>query len=326
MTRQHNTILLFCLKCLRKIKKIIFRKKTNTSESTSTEYTIAVQKSSDLISDYIQNDKPCMIARFGSVELSCVANYLKLSDMNFRNAIRYMKEEDVCFEWDECVRDTMRKNAGFFPENNENLVLFAQLMLDCIPDLDILGSWLYDEKFVKEKFENAKTVELASLEPYYHEKPWTRGLEGKRVLVIHPFAETIKQQYMKRENLFKNKDVLPEFTLETIKAVQSVAYTECGFNNWFDALDSMKAQILKKEYDVAIIGCGAYGFPLASFVKRQNKKAVHLGGATQVLFGIKGGRWDAHEFISKLYNEYWVRPNEEDTPKNAKMVEGGCYW
>ena len=48
-------------------------------------------------------------------------------------------------------------------------------------------------------------------------------LRGKKVLVIHPFAETIQHQYeQKRTLLFKNPDVLPEFQLETIKAVQSL--------------------------------------------------------------------------------------------------------
>lgn len=46
----------------------------------------------------------------------------------------------------------------------------------------------------------------------------------------------------------------------------------------------------------------------------------------QVLFGIKGRRWDSHPFISTLYNEFWVRPRQNETPEGAIMVEGGCYW
>ena len=126
--------------------------------------------------------------------------------------------------------------------------------------------------------------------------------------------------------LFANKNVLPEFNLVTIKAVQSIAGNECGYKTWFDALDHMKNKISEKEFDIAIIGCGAYGFPLASFIKDQGKKAVHIGGATQILFGIKGARWDEREFFQKMYNEYWVRPSEEETPNNNDLVEGGCYW
>jgi hypothetical protein len=80
------------------------------------------------------------------------------------------------------------------------------------------------------------------------------------------------------------------------------------------------------EFDVAIIGCGAYGFPLAAHVKHLGKKAVHLGGATQVLFGIKGKRWLERDAVSQLINEHWVFPSEDETPAQFKNVEGGCYW
>ena len=36
--------------------------------------------------------------------------------------------------------------------------------------------------------------------------------------------------------------------------------------------------------------------------------AVQMSGATQLLFGIKGKRWDTHPIISKLYNEAWGPP------------------
>jgi hypothetical protein len=48
------------------------------------------------------------------------------------------------------------------------------------------------------------------------------------------------------------------------------------------------------DFDIAIIGCGAYSFPLAANVKRIGKNSVHLGGASQLLFGFswkKMVRW-----------------------------------
>ena len=73
---------------------------------------------------------------------------------------------------------------------------------------------------------------------------------------------------------------MPDFDLITIKAVQSLGGGE-QFQSWFDALDWMKAEIDKHDYDICLIGCGAYGFPLAAHVKRLGKKAFHLGGALQ---------------------------------------------
>jgi len=309
----------FVYKCLRKVFRIGSKREYLKIKFTE-------QKASDLIYDFLQKDAPCMIARFGGVELGCVVNYLGLSPKNIKNYLKLIKGENIFFEFSQITIEVMRNNAGFFPANDKNLKKFSQLMLDCIPNVDILGSWLSNETIIKDKLK-AEIVKFGDLEPYYHENPWSRVLQGKKVLVIHPFSESIRKQYLKRDKLFKNKDILPEFDLETITAVQSIADNDCGYNDWFEALEIMKNEIIRKEFDIAIIGCGAYGFPLASFIKEQGKKSIHLGGATQILFGIKGGRWDENDFfISKLYNEYWIRPSKEETPSNYKKVENGCYW
>ena len=145
-------------------------------------------------------------------------------------------------------------------------------------------------------------------------------------MVIHPFAATIREQYKRREKIWDNPDVLPEFELYTIKAVQTVAGELSQFEDWGAALDYMKREIDKIDFDIAIIGCGAYGFPLAAYCKQKGKKAIHMAGATQILFGIKGKRWDDMPAVNKFYNEYWVRPLPDETPKRSKDVEGGCYW
>ena len=56
-----------------------------------------------------------------------------------------------------------------------------------------------------------------------------------------------------------------------------------------------------------------------------------MGGSLQLLFGIKGKRWEDPNYnknynYSELMNEYWIRPDERFKPKNAAQVEGGCYW
>ena len=70
------------------------------------------------------------------------------------------------------------------------------------------------------------------------EEPWTAALKGKKVLVIHPFAELIERQYAKRTELYsQNQSILPEFELVTLPAVQTIAGTKDErFHSWFDAL------------------------------------------------------------------------------------------
>jgi hypothetical protein len=88
----------------------------------------------------------------------------------------------------------------------------------------------------------------------------------------------------------------------------------------------MKSEIDKIDFDIAIIGCGAYGFPLAAHVKRIGKKAIHLGGPTQMLFGIKGKRWIENPNFNEIINEHFVFPNDSERIPNANKVEGACYW
>ena len=269
-----------------------------------------------------------MIARFGAFELNVVINYLGV--VKGANILDYIKSKQSEWWWEESLINSLNKNAGFFPPTQVKIEEFCQLMLDDIPNVDVLGSWLPEEKKFDKDMIQSKKINFELLNPYFSEKPWTRVLEGKKILVIHPFAQTIESQYLKRELLFKD-NLLPSFKLQTIQAIQSIAGNQTKFIDWFDALNFMKSEIDKRDYDVCLIGCGAYGFPLAAHVKRMGKKAIHLGGSLQLLFGIKGKRWENPNYnliynYAELMNEHWVYPGEEEKPQNAASVEGGCYW
>lgn len=286
---------------------------------------VSGQAASDLIAAELLADKPSMICRFGMTEL-----YAVLCDIGDRanykptigNHIRYITGGIPAYGFDEGIRMTMHKQAGFFPGTRAMLSRFAERMYADIPYVDILGSWRREEFFLADRLQHVTKVALPDLEPFTHADPWSKVLEGKRVLVVHPFEQSIGRQYQRRELLFKDPRVLPKFSLITIKAVQTAAGGESEYATWFDALSYMEDRIAATDFDVAIIGCGAYGFPLAAHVKRLGKKAVHLGGATQLLFGISGNRWEG----SPLFNEHWVRPDESERPKKAHEVEGACYW
>lgn len=282
----------------------------------------------ELIYQKLISDEPCMIGRFGSTEILCLTNYLGVKRQNeFKNYKSYIKSQTPPWWWELSTIKQMQQWSGFFPGKIDRIEQFCELMLNDIPQLDVLGSWLKQESFFDKELEHVKKIILEDMEPFFAPNPWTRALDGKKVLLVHPFAETIEQQYQKRELLFTN-NLLPNFELKTIKAVQSIAGVKTEFSDWFEALDFMKNQIDNIDYDICIIGAGAYGFPLAAHVKRMGKKAIHLAGVTQLLFGIKGKRWE--QFIvwpyMNLYNEHWVRPGDKEKPKNAQVVEGACYW
>lgn len=287
--------------------------------------TVSGQAASDLIRRHLTDDRPAMISRIGIVESNAVMNYLGAKagrKPSLANHWGFITGRFHSYGWEEDTFVSMPNNAGFFPATVEALSGFAERMLADVPLIDVLGTCYRQEYFWSEQLKNAVKVPLPDLEPHVHPDPWSTALEGRKVLVVHPYEASIRSQYEKRELLFKDRRFLPDFELKTVKAVQTIANTPSPFPDWFHALDHMKEQIDRTDYDIAIIGAGAYGLPLAAHIKRQGKKAVHLGGSTQFMFGIIGKRWEGHPLI----NEHWVRPLEEETPKQAAMVEGGCYW
>jgi hypothetical protein len=327
-----NKYPILALKSIRKGYLILFKDKNEAKPECIQD----ADKASKIIYDALIADEPCMIARFGSTELTCLSNYLGLKN-NKGKYFDYIKGNSQAWWWEEKIIKQMQQWSGFFPATEDKIEQFCVLMLKDIPQVDILGSWLSEENIVSKELK-AKKVHLRLLEPFWADSPWTKALIGKKVLVVHPFAETISEQYLERVHLFKNSEILPEFkSFQVIKAVQTLGEGDSRFKDWFEALEFMKSEIDKVDYDVCLIGCGAYGFHLAAHVKRKGKKGVHLGGALQLLFGIKGKRWEdpnygvkgwgiPYNFYPNLINEHWVRPDQKDKPKNAQAVEGACYW
>jgi hypothetical protein len=283
---------------------------------------VSNQEAALFIKNELNDDKPSMIARFGSTEIKAIL-YLK-TPWFLKFIIKKMMNYDAVQK--EFVN--MKILSGFFPSNELSITKFSTLMYADMKELDVLGSWRFEERFLVSHFSKAKIVSLDNLEPYLQENPWSEILKDKKVLVIHPFNKTIEDQYHnKRALLFRDPRVLPEFkSLQTIKAVQTLAGNKAEYKDWFAALDAMKSEIDTKDFDIAIIGAGAYGFPLAAHVKRLGKKAIHLGGPTQMLFGIKGKRWIDSPKFKNIINEHFVVPSDLDKITNASKVESGCYW
>nr|WP_278580704.1 hypothetical protein [Bacteroides intestinalis] len=289
----------------------------------------------DIISSHIRekllSPEPCMLSRFGAVEIGCVVNYLGIYHQK-RKIIKYIKGEAFPWWWEEETMYPMRNNAGFFSATPELLKRFSEMMIEDMPLIDILASWRFEEEYFSKELQNAYKIDFEPYNPFWSDVPWTAALENKKVLVVHPFAETIQKQYLRKELIHKDPRVLPTFDLQTIKAIQTIGNQGDGrFETWFDALKFMKNEIDKMDYDVCLLGCGAYGMPLAAHVKRSGKKAVHLGGSLQLLFGIRGARWENSNYnatynYSKLMNEFWVKPSATETPSKAQQVEEGCYW
>ena len=288
------------------------------------------EAANDAIRDLLERPEPCLVARFGCVELDAILRGYDIA----RKGSRFVKFAQLFtgaygpFWWDNSIKKNMLCTTGVFPADDETLMRFSRQALEDSRQLDMLGSWNARELELKRVyFPHVNGVSLIDLEPFFMKEPWTQALKGKRVLVVHPFDETIRKQYARRERLFNDSRILPAFELITYRPVQSFLGLKTPYHDWFEALGKMCDDIAKIDFDVALLGCGAYGMSLGAFIKRDmGRKAVHLGGVTQVLFGIKGGRFDASSRYTELYNDLWVRPADSERPLNFRQHEGGAYW
>lgn len=276
------------------------------------------EQGNKLLKEMIMSNKPFMFGRHGSNELLIALNGLML-ERDIINTIDCKKWENACF------------HSGFFPNEEKYYSMFNDLIIDASEQCDLYGTFrmigedYYIKHFMKS---NVKLTHLNMMDFWRYEEPFTYALKGKRVLVVHYLANQIKDQYQnKRKFLFQNEKILPEFELITIQAVQTIA-GECDprFKTWFEALNYMKKEIAKVDFDIALLGCGAYGMPLAAEIKKMGKQVIYMGGVLQMLFGIYGKRWDSEPKAKALRNEYWVEPDANFKPKNFTTVENGCYW
>jgi len=269
---------------------------------------IKSNEGNELIKKNIISGNPFIATKLGGVEqgiISCKEN-------NNYDPIRRMASD----------------NAGITPSDNNTLDYFYNLYVNGISNSDIIGAMgLTNEQSIISKYsKNCVYSELRYLEPFYFDNPWSFELKDKNVLVIHPFENTIIEQYKNREFLFENKNILPKFNLKTIRAEQTNGGGRHNNKSFIESTGIMMEKINNVDFDVALIGCGAYGLILSNHVKKLNKQAIHIGGGLQILFGIKGRRWDVHPEISQLYNDSWVRPSNNEKTLNIDVVEGGTYW
>jgi hypothetical protein len=120
--------------------------------------------------------------------------------------------------------------------------------------------------------------------------------------------------------------VLPEFDLRVVRMPLSPGLVPPAEPDWWTRYARVRDAVESAPYDVLLVGAGGVSLLLAAHAKRTGRVGFHMGGPTQVLFGVRGRRWDDDPAMARFINGAWVRPDAEDTPPEAWRIERGCYW
>lgn len=289
----------------------------------------SVTKGSQMIADCIQTalakQQGAIIGRHGTIELTVVL--LKYNRMQI----------------DSSKLQILENNAGVFPLQYNSILEWIVEYTDAAKQADCMAAGWYtpfarpEWSYLQEISPHSKRIPLRSLEPFYVADPsqrWTNVLQGQKVCVVSSFVDSIESQLENFDNIWPGnqpmfpKDIQWSFVRTGYAPVlaKGRAEWEEGIRSWKDAVDWMEREVCKHKPTIVLIGCGGLAMPLAKRLKEKGIVAIVMGGAIQVLFGIKGRRWAAHPVISKLWNPHWIPPFPYEVPKGAESVEGGCYW
>ena len=272
----------------------------------------SLEETSEALCHAIDSGLPFAAIHFGATELSCLNNHEKI-ELGFKS------------NYKPSVVYSMKNNAGFFPADQAHLKRYGDTLIPLLKEATFLGIMgLHMEEYFQEIYcPDSKILLYEGIEPLRGD--WSSHLQGKKVLVVSPFSEQIREQYAKREKLFpKGSNILPEFTLLTIDSPLTCADETMKDSDFFQELEKMKKAMATCDFDIALVGAGAYGNFLVLEAKRLGKQGIQTGGATSTLFGMIGKRWDKREHVAKYVNPSWTRPSKK--PAGYEKIEGGAYW
>jgi hypothetical protein len=263
----------------------------------------------DQVRRALESGKPLGLGKIGSLEAEGAACYLAGND------------------YSPILRKQLLENVGIHPNDRTHLDSFCETFVRAADQLDMLACQGHPgECAIIKRVPNRPLVRLRAFESWLHPHPWSAALGGKRVVVITPFAKSVTTQFARRAEIWRDQNVLPPCELRAVRMPLSPGLVAPVHRSWRERLDALIEDLEGAPYDVILVGAGGLSLPLVAHAKAQGKVGFHLGGHTQILFGITGRRWDKDDALHRLQTPAWVRPSGDEAPATVVKVEQGCYW
>jgi hypothetical protein len=281
------------------------------------------------IYNLIIKNEPALVGRLGGTESRFLGEFKKIVSLPYFSSVIFKVKPN----WKKRSKE-INTNAGFYFKNINEVNEFYSLYKNSLSDTDILGAWGTAFSYIESDFIEEIPVMIPVgmtapwVQPYSEDlcvTPWAKALEGKKVLVISPFSESIEKQFANINKVFPDYK-FHNFELQTLKSPMSINTKYPVAKSWLELLNEIKIKMDKIDFDVALVSAGSYSYPLAHHAKKLGKIGLHAGGGLQLFFGIMGKRWEKSDHLLKIANQDWTRPTQKETPESALMVEGGCYW
>lgn len=229
--------------------------------------------------------------------------------------------------------------VGIFPAAAKFYIEYNEFYMEHVRNIDCLGLFFQEPELelikfydLKNKFIYFPLQEPDQSSPVNEENCYLKFFKNKKILIICPFADFIKERCSKEifESVWSKIGKKWFFP----KKVESLEFpygfeeeTQKTFPTAIDLFSHIKDEIAKKDFDIALIAAAGLSIPIASFVKNIGKIGIDLGGHLQFVFGVIGKRWREKEDIRKMYfNESWIDMPKKYRPNAKGVCDNGAYW
>jgi len=231
------------------------------------------------------------------------------------------------------------KQAGVFPAKPAFYREFGPFYVEQVRNRDCIGVF-NDSPFIEPEIIRSYRLEN-KLGYFLNQEPdrssptnpelgYLSAFAGKKVLLLSPFAGFLQERA--NRSVFEaiwsktGKEWFYPASIEAIEFPYGFAVeSQRHYKTALDLLEAIKERIESADFDVALIGVGGLGIPLASFVKNLGKIGLSLGGHLQVLFGVLGDRWrNSAEWQSRYINSAWTDMPAHYRPGAGQTHEN--YW
>ncbi len=251
----------------------------------------------------INSDEKLLVTRLGNVEACDLLLEKGIYQQMFSNAGFYCKEGDI----EKVYKDWKAKYVEALIKSDVILDVYSCKSFQVVGDI-----------FTKLNLHNAGL-------PYIENPNWwivnvVMQMQGT-IGVVSYFKNDIEKQLNKMNKIWgcniSNKFVV----VKSYNTIQG----NSPHNNWTETYCDLTERLDKhKDIKNWLVSCGCYGLPVCLHLNKINNSNVfYVGGLLQLLFGLKGSRWDSRDEVKQLYKKHWIYPSER--PKNAKQVEDWCY-
>jgi len=296
----------------------------------------------DLLAKLLSSE-PVFISRIGGSDTAAVIDYLRVKGASSKDISEHVDRNgsvEVYFNYCEELIRAYESSATLLLCNRPLLSLYFR---------SVVNPALYKEDFENKEYYRSfmehllakittlqcypyQVVEKVVFDEYTLFRAFSTALAGKTVLVVSPFSTSIDANFHRRHSFFKKQYTYPEFNL--ILANTPITYSGLPTDlypdvDWFSTTESLRRDLSKIEFDIALLSCGSYAMPLGVHIERNlRRKAIYVGGILQLFFGIMGARYNNKFFLDQINSENFIYPLErerylkfvaiqEDAPKEA---------